>query len=174
MKVKLRRDAPTHFNGTLHVLTMALQIRFVKMTGTPLNSVQLIPGAVLDHLGPQLESDEGTPRIASIRALYRRRRTLFDHQQAALKVLGFRYLHEQAEPGLIASLRRAAADTFESNALVISARVWLFEHRYVIPPPRRLRWLAIAARRHHDAILLGKIEASVTAEVRAGWVARLL
>jgi TnpA family transposase len=160
--------------GSMNRLAVALQIGFVKMTGAPLNSVQLIPGAVLDHLGLQLESDEGTPRIASIRALYRRRRTLFDHQQAALKVLGFRYLHEQAEPGLIASLRRAAADTFESDALVISARVWLFEHRYVIPPPRRLRRLAIAARRHHDAILLGKIEASVTAEVRAGWVARLL
>ena len=90
--------------GSMNRLAVALQIGFLKMTGTPLNSAQLILGAVLDHLGLKLESDEGTPRIASIRALYRRRRTLFDHQQAALKVLGFRYLHEQAEPGLIASL----------------------------------------------------------------------
>jgi hypothetical protein len=33
------------------------------MTGAPLNSVQLIPGAVLDHLGLQLESDDGTLHI---------------------------------------------------------------------------------------------------------------
>ena len=68
--------------GSMNRLAVALQIGFVKMTGTPLNSVQLIPGAVLDHLGLQLESDEGTPRIASIRALYRRRRTLFESGQA--------------------------------------------------------------------------------------------
>jgi hypothetical protein len=40
--------------GSMNRLAVALQIGFVKMTGTPLNSVQLIPGAVLDHLGLQL------------------------------------------------------------------------------------------------------------------------
>ena len=133
---------------------------------------QVIPAVVLDHLGHQLRTGESTPQIASIRALYRRRRMLFDHQQAALKVLGFRHLHEQVEPGLIASLRRVAAETFEVDALVASALVWLFEHRYVIPPSRRLRRLAVAARRHHDAILLEKVEATVAAEVRAEWMPR--
>ena len=160
--------------GSMNRLAVALQIGFVKMTGTPLNSVQVIPAVVLDHLGHQLRTGESTPQIASIRALYRRRRTLFDHQQAALKVLGFRHLHEQVEPGLIASLRRVAAETFEVDALVASALVWLFEHRYVIPPSRRLRRLAVAARRHHDAILLEKVEATVAAEVRAEWMPQLL
>ena len=75
---------------------------------------------MLDHLGARPETIRAAPRIASIRALYRRRRTLFDHQQAALTVLGVRYLHEQAEPGLIASLRRDAADTFDVEALVLA------------------------------------------------------
>lgn len=96
--------------GPMNRLAVALQIGFIKMTGTPLNSVQLIPAAVMDHAARQIGSGEGTPLIASIRALYRRRRTLFDHQQAALDVLGFRHLHEHAEPGLIASVRHAAAD----------------------------------------------------------------
>ena len=160
--------------GSMNRLGVALQIGFVKMTGTLLNSVQLIPVAALDHLGHQVGSGEGTPRITSIRALYRRRRTLFDHQQAALSVLGFHYLHEQVMPGLISALRRAAADTFEVDALVGSARVWLFEHRYVMPPSRRLRQLAVAARRHHDAIVLAMAEATVAAEVRAEWTPRLL
>jgi len=144
------------------------------MTGTPLNSVQLIPVAVLNHAGCQLGSGEGTPLIASIRALYRRRRTLFDHQQAALDVLEFRHLHEHAEPSLIASMRHAAADAFEVEALVVSARTWLFEHRYVILPTRRLRRFAVAARRHHESVLLGRIEASIAADVRADWLSQLL
>jgi hypothetical protein len=90
--------------GAMNRLAMALQIGFVKMTGAPLNSVQLIPVEILDHLGRQLGVGVGTPRIASVRALYRRRRTLFDHQQAALDFLGFRYLSEQAEPTLVAFL----------------------------------------------------------------------
>ena len=60
--------------GRLNRLAVAPQIGFIKMTGTPLNSVQPIPVTVLDHVGRQLGSGEGTPRIASIRALYRRRR----------------------------------------------------------------------------------------------------
>jgi hypothetical protein len=144
------------------------------MTGTLLNSVQLIPTAVLDHAGGQLGSGEGTPLIASIRALYRRRRTLFDHQQFALDVLGFRHLHEHAEPGLTASVRHAAADTFEVEALAASARTWLFEHRYLILPSRRLRQLAVAARRHHEAILLGRVEASASPEIRSEWMSQLL
>jgi hypothetical protein len=95
---------------------------------------------------------------------------LFDHQQAAMGVLGFRHLNEQAESGLIAALRREAADTFEVEALVSSSRTWLYEHRYVILPLRRLRQLAAAERRHHDAIIVGRIEAIVPADVRAGWL----
>jgi hypothetical protein len=119
-------------------LAVALQVGVLKMTGMPLNSVQLIPAAVLDFIGRQLGGGEATPRIASIRALYRRRRTLFDHQQAALGILGLRHLNEQAESGLIGALRREAADTFEVEALVFSGRAWLYEHHYVILPLRRL------------------------------------
>ena len=35
-------------------LAVALQIGFIKMTGAPLNSVQLIPATVLDHVGRSL------------------------------------------------------------------------------------------------------------------------
>src|ERR1700761_4352771 len=77
-------------------------------------------------------------------------------------------------PGLISSLRRVAVDTFEVDAVAASARGGLVEHRYVTLPSRRLRQLALAARRHHDAIVLAMIEATVTAEVRSEWMPRLL
>ena len=37
-----------------------------------------------------------------------------------------------------------------------------------------MRQLAVAARRHHETVLLGCIEASVTAEVRGEWLSLLL
>ena len=72
------------------------------MTGGTLNSVELIPPKVLDHLGRQL--DCVAPRIASIRAFYRRRRrTLFEHHASALRLLGRSELTPHAERGLVAT-----------------------------------------------------------------------
>ena len=55
-------------------MALALQVGFLRMTGTTLNSVERIPADILAHLGRQL--DCVPPRIATIRAFYRRRRTL--------------------------------------------------------------------------------------------------
>jgi hypothetical protein len=151
-----------------------LQIGFIKMTGAPLNSMQLVPAAVLDHVGRQLGMGAGTPPIASIRALYRRRRTLSDHQHCAFQALGVRDLHERVEPNLASSLRRAAIDTFEIEALVAKARIWLSGYRYIVLPGRRLWGLAVAARRHQEAALIGRIEAIVPAGNRTAWLPQLL
>ena len=74
-QIVLQRRSPTNRIG------FALQIGFLKMTGRSLNSVELVPPDVLSHLGRVIECEP--PRIASIRAFYRRRRTLFEHQAAA-------------------------------------------------------------------------------------------
>lgn len=65
----------------LNRLGVALQVGFLRLTGAPLNSVEMIPPQVLAHLGAEL--GVAPPRLASIRALYRRRRTLFEHQGPA-------------------------------------------------------------------------------------------
>src|SRR5271166_1835330 len=75
--------------GPLNRLSVGLQIGFLRMTGRTLNSFQILPVAVLEHLGVQLRLTP--PRLASIRALYHRQRTLFDHQRVAMDVLGFRH-----------------------------------------------------------------------------------
>jgi hypothetical protein len=112
--VRRRRSA---LNG----LALALQVGFLRMTGRTLNSVELIPSEVLDHLGRQL--DCSPPRLASIRAFYRRRRrTLFEHQATALRLLGRSELTPHAERGLVAYLRREAAAVFDSAELMARAR----------------------------------------------------
>jgi len=69
-------------------LGVTLQVGYLRTTGLPLNSVQRIPPAILACVGGAL--DWPAPQLASMRALYRRRRTLFEHQAAAQEILGLR------------------------------------------------------------------------------------
>jgi Domain of unknown function (DUF4158) len=71
-----------------HKLGLALHIGFLRMSGCPLNAVRMVPANLLQHLGAQLAT-EAVPNLASLRALYRRGRTLYDHQALACKLLGF-------------------------------------------------------------------------------------
>jgi TnpA family transposase len=157
--------------GPLNRLALALHIGFLKMTGGTLNSVEIIPAAVLDHLGRQLACPP--PRIASIRAFYRRRRTLFDHQATALQALGRAELTPHAERGLVAYLRREAAAVFDQAELMARARAWLVEHRYLLRRERDIKRLANAARRHHEQALFRTIAAAVRSE-RESWLPCLL
>jgi hypothetical protein len=153
-------------------LALALQIGFLKLTGRTLNSVELIPPQILDHLGRQVGC--AAPRIASIRAFYRRRhRTLFEHHASALRLLGRSELTPHAERGLVAYLRREAAAVFDDAELMARARSWLVEHDYLLLRERHIRRLAIAARRHQQQVLFKLIATAMPAE-RDLWVPRLL
>jgi Domain of unknown function (DUF4158) len=123
-KVSRELTVITRRRGLPNRLSVGLQIGFLHKTGRTLNSFQILPVVVLKHLGAQLRL--APPRLASIRALYRRQRTLFDHQRIAMKVLGFRHLTDHAERGLTAHLRRSAEATFSGEALTAVARVWLY------------------------------------------------
>jgi len=156
----------------LNRLALALQIGFLKMTGRTLNSVELIPPQILDHLGQQV--DCVAPRLASIRAFYRRRhRTLFEHHATALWLLRRSELIPHAERGLVAYLRREAAAVFDLAELMARSRSWLVEHQYLLLRERDIRRLAIAARRHRERALFKLITAAVPAE-RDLWVTSLL
>ena len=115
------------------------------------------------------------PRIASIRAFYRRRRrTLFEHHAAALRLLGRSELTAHAERGLVAYLRREAAAVFDDAELMARARSWLVEHQYLLLGERDIRRLVIAARR---AINSRRCSSSLQRPMpveREAWVARLL
>src|SRR5450432_4261987 len=62
-------------------LGLALQIGFLRMSGRVLDAVRIVPAALWKHLGSQF--GEQAPDLASLRAMYRRHRTLFDHQELA-------------------------------------------------------------------------------------------
>jgi len=150
----------------LNRLALGLQIGFLKMTGGTLNSVEIIPPGVLEHLGRQLGC--APPRIASIRALYRRRRTLFDHQAAALSALGRTEPSEHAERGLVAYLRREAAAVFDNAELLARSRSWLVDHDYLLRRERDIRRLVSTARRHQEKTLFKAIVGLAGPDERRG------
>ena len=65
----------------------ALQLGFVRMTGTTLDVFDYIPRTVLDHVSRQLGLP--APKLTTLRALYRRQMTLFAHQGWACDHAGF-------------------------------------------------------------------------------------
>ena len=105
----------------LNRLDVALQIGYLRLTGTALNSFEIIPPQVLAHLGGELGVE--VPRLTSIRALYRRRRTLFEHHAAAKSALGLRNITLHGEWALGGFLRREAGVRIARDELVSAAPI---------------------------------------------------
>ena len=88
-------------------LGLALHIGFARMTGRPLNSVRIVPPALLRHLGREL--DIAAPDLVSLRALHARGRTLFDDQHQACECLGIKWMTEHQRRALVRVLRDEVA-----------------------------------------------------------------
>ena len=151
-----------------HRLGIALQIGFIRMTGCTLDAVQIVPATALHHVAAQLHLP--APDIATLRAMYARRRTLYEHQQLARTATSFVELTDAAERVLNGQLRREAEVLFTVERLIESAQLWLYTHQYLIPGHRRLRKLARSAIRYSENALLADIVEHDTAGRREHWV----
>jgi Domain of unknown function (DUF4158) len=80
-------------------LALALQIGFLRMTGRLLEAVHIVPPALWRHLGEQF--GVAAPDLASLRSMYQRRRTLFEHQEVACETLGFQAVAQSATEGIL-------------------------------------------------------------------------
>ena len=162
--VRTHRRAPNR-------LGIAIQIGYMQMTGTALNSVEMIPPAVLSHAACQLGLP--APQLASIRALYRRRRTLHDHQEVARAVLGLRMLTEHARRQLKVHLRKVVMVRIGQHDLIREARGWLDHNRYLQPGERVLQDLAREVRAGFEAGLREKLS-KIAGDVLPGrWASEL-
>jgi hypothetical protein len=157
--------------GDNHKLGLALHIGFVRMSGRPLNSVRAVPAVLLRHLGQML--DIATPDLASLRALYARGRTLFDHQQQACEALGFAWMTEHQRRALVRVLRDEVAHSADRERLLLHARHWLYEHRLLIVHDRVIRGLVAAALTELEAVTAQAIRAAVPAVMLKRWASAL-
>ncbi|WP_404548907.1 DUF4158 domain-containing protein [Dyella jejuensis] len=119
---------------TLHRLGLALQIGFIRMTGSVLAAVKVVPAELWAHLGKTLGI--ATPDIASLRSLYRRQRTLFTHQNVAIDTLGFVRMSEHQRRALVRHLRVEVLSEFDRHRLMTHVKTWLYEHCILIEGER--------------------------------------
>ncbi|MCR9178512.1 MAG: Tn3 family transposase [Alphaproteobacteria bacterium] len=152
-------------------LGLILQIGFLRMTGRPLALFERLPAAVLACAAAH--AGMSAPRIATLRSIYRRRMTLFQHQRIAAEAIGFRVLGEHATRKLTAHLRRQATIQLERDDLVQDARIWLYDRQYVLPGIRPLEEMAAAAQLNALEALASSIRNAVGPDVSAAWADQL-
>lgn len=113
----------------------ALQLGFVGMTGTTLRSLEYVPTSVLHHLGRQFRRP--APDIATLRTLYRRRKTRSKHQRWAVQQWGLREFEVSIEQKLTEHVCGRTHATLSRGRLEQAAREWLYQ-AYVAIPRRRV------------------------------------
>jgi hypothetical protein len=105
---------------------VALQLGFLRLTGTTLRTLEYVPAIVLRHLAAQF-AVQG-PELATLRAIYRRAMTRIAHQGWVIDHEGFRELDAAGETGRLYSRAYAchdgpAATGAECTGMVVSAPV---------------------------------------------------
>ena len=130
----------------------ALNLGFLKMTGNLLEVTQIIPRKLLRHISTQLELPALT--IASLKAIYTRPKTLYEHQWWAMETLGFSKVPPQFETDLLLFLGQEAQYAASVDALVGRAKEWLYQRRYITPADRVMRDVARRAMSESEDALL--------------------
>ena len=148
---------------------LALHIGFLRMCGRPLDAFRVVPPPLWRHLGTVLNCD--VPEIASLRALYRRRSTLFEHQQLACQVLGFRPMREHQRRYLVRVLGHELWRQSDPDRLMMFVRRWLYEHHLLIPNVRAIHRLVKAALVEFETQLGAKVRAQIDAAELNRWCA---
>jgi hypothetical protein len=139
----VEREAINTRRGDAHKLGLALHIGFLRMSGRLLYAFRVVPVGLWRHLSDELGI--GTPDVASLRTLYGREKTLFDHQQLACTVLGFRWMSEHQRRSLVRELRDEVARCADRDQLLVRARQWLYKSKLLIVHERAIRSLIASA-----------------------------
>lgn len=129
--------------------------------------MHIVPTVLWRHLGEQFKV--AAPDLASLRAMYRRRRTLFEHQDQACEVLGFRPITELQRRALVRALRQELTRTADRLRLLVFARSWLYEHKLMVIRDRDLHSMIASATRQYEAALAKCIHAAVDDTLLERW-----
>ena len=148
-------------------LALALQIGFLRMTGRLLEALRMVPPMLWRHLGAQFEIE--APDLASLRTMYRRRRTLFEQQDLACAVLGFHSISEARRRALIRAINAELSRTNDRQRLLQFSRRWRYDRKQIIPRERELRAYIAKAIRQHEATLVSEILEAIDPDLLAQW-----
>ena len=150
-----------------HRLPAALMVLFMRVSGRPLAGLSVLPRNLLRHAAQAVGVTP--PSIASLRSIYLRTQTLYQHQLWAKTCLGLRKYEANDQAELAAAMHVQANDAAHPDELVQAANQWFFARRVLIPGRRRLQDLA----RDAFAAIERKIHDCVTAAVPPPKLAQL-
>lgn len=165
-KRAIRVDSPSKTR-----LALALQVGFVRMTGTTLDAYDYVPRSVLEFLGKQLKVR--APMLATLRALYRRRMTRFRHQAWACRYLGVTRWTPADEHTLLAALGQETTVTVDRDHLTLRAQEMLYTRRLLIPSRRSVERLVRRAIRRVEASDIEALHAVLAPEETKRWFEQL-
>ena len=154
-----------------HQLGLALHIGFIRLSGQLLDAKRIVPASLWRHLG--IELGVGNPEIASLKAMYRRGRTLLEHQRMACDCLGVGRMREHQRRALVRSLRDEVQRSGDSDQLLVFARTWLYQQKLLIPHARALRAVVAAALVAFESATHKAISAAVPNSLLERWHAAL-
>jgi len=146
-------------------LGAAIQLLFLRATGRPIEKVAGLPASLLKATCFALGISETS--IASLKTLYKRRSTLYEHQAWAKERLGFRDADETVFRRLIAVLAEHASAAVSIDELVSQGVLWLYENRWLNPGDRPIRDAARAAFAAIDAKCIAAMHKDVLPAARA-------
>lgn len=120
-----------------HKIAAAVQLGFLKMTGEPLSELKTIPQRLLRHVATQIDV---TPvAIATLRALYERPKTRYEHQWWAMQVLGYRKPEDKDLEPLPAFLAAEAMHVPSIDVLIQRGMQWLYQRQFTGLPATEIR-----------------------------------
>jgi TnpA family transposase len=154
-----------------HQLGLALHIGFIRLSGQLLDAKRIAPASLWRHLGTEL--GVANPEIASLKAMYRRARTLLEHQQMACNYLGVKRMREHQRRALVRVLRDEVQRSGDSDQLLVFARTWLYRHKLLIPHARALRAIVAAALVAFESATNQSIAEAVPSDLLNRWRAVL-
>ncbi|MFN3809026.1 MAG: DUF4158 domain-containing protein [Roseateles asaccharophilus] len=124
-------------------LGAAVQLVVIRATGRTFDRVASVPRPLLQYLCTTLGLSETS--IASLKTLYSRRATLYEHQAWAREASGVTDADPAAMAQLPVALNELAGTANSVDELAKAAEIWLFDRSYRLPGDRALRDLARAA-----------------------------
>lgn len=164
-------DLATRYKPNLRIAA-AIQLGFVRMTGRSLDALKIIPRELLQHIGAQLGVT--APSIATLKAIYRRRATLYEHQAWALKLADFVRPNDKQFAWLLDHLRKQSEHGLSVDHLVEAGKVWLYQHGFVYPGDRPIRDYARQALSESEQGLATLIANAIPEITRANWERQVL
>lgn len=136
-------------------IAAGVQLGFLKMTGCPLSALRVIPPRLLNYVATQLNC---TPiAVASLRAIYERPKTLYEHQWWAMQVLGFSKAQPEQLEALLPFLAGEATHVSSVDELVERGKRWLYQRQFITISNRELRETAGKAMVETEESLLRHI-----------------